>query len=532
MAEVAPIDAQQALRLAAAAGLQLPEELAAGVAARLNAAAAETARWRPLLAEHLPPFTDFELERAPMAPVAAEGPRTAADAGDLLEVGAALRARKVTAVALTEQYLSNIEKLNPQLIAYLTVSPERALQDARRADEELNGGIYRGPMHGVPIAHKDLIATRGVRTTYHTDHFKENVPDADAPIVSRLAHAGTVLLGKANTLELGSGDGDVFGLALNPWDPQRQVGGSSSGSAVAVAAGLAAAATGTDAGGSIRIPAAFCGLVGLKPTAGLVDMGEGRSGLSVTGPMTRTTLDAAVMLEAMSGVRGAAAQVHGGVDGLRVGVPVDWLDTPLEDEVKRALDDSIQALKAGGARIVQVRLPHAAASEVLGGVITHVELFAKYRFLLEAGAKLGRFVHELLVAAELYPASNYVVAQRLRRLMVRQVLAAHEQADVLISPTVPYRAARLDQTSLKMGDATVNPRTGQGRFTRLSNLTGFPSLSVPTGLDGNGVPLAVQLQGRPYEEATLLRAARCIELANPQRTARPRLYANPNLGRE
>lgn len=534
--------------MATAAGLNLPAVLAEGVAARLNAAAAEAEYWRPLLGEDAEPFTHFELG-APSAPTGDDTrgqtpskpttsavtrmadrldtlPRSPEDAGDLMEIAAGIQERTVSPLELTEHYLQQIEALNPKLIAYLTVSRERALGDAQRAEQDLASGIYRGPLQGVPIAHKDLIATKGVRTTYHTDHFKEHVPDVDAPVVALLAEAGSVLLGKANTLELGSGDGDVFGLARNPWDPERQVGGSSSGSAVAVAAGLAVAATGTDAGGSIRIPAAFCGVVGLKPTAGLVDMGKGRNGLSVTGPMTRNVLDAAVMLEAMTGLTGMVERVTGDMRGLTVGVPVDWIDVPLEDEVAATLHRSVDLLRSLGAGIHEVRLPHAAASEVLGGVITHVDCFGKYRFLLDSGARLGRFVHELLLAAELYPASSYLTAQKLRRLMLDEVASAHQQVDVMISPVVPYRAARLDQSELRIGETTVNPRTGQGRFTRLSNLTGYPSLSVPTGLDTNGMPLAVQLHGRPFEEATLLRVARAVELNNPQRSTRPRFHAS------
>lgn len=554
MAERAPLTPEGAVALGAAVGLHVPSDLAGGVAARLNAVASAAERWRPTVDRDVVPFLDFELPRPEAAgagtagarvrqaasaaaatgpgPTAGTGPtdrtwpaRTPDDAGDLFDLAASIRERRLSPVAVAEEKLRAIAALNGELIAYLTVAGERALADAERAERELAQGVYRGPLHGVPIAHKDLIPTKGIRTTYHTAAFKDNVPDEDAPIVKRLARAGTVLLGKANTLELGSGDGDVFGLARNPWDPARQVGGSSSGSAVAVAAGLAAAATGTDAGGSIRIPAAFCGIVGVKPTAGLVEVSKGTNGISVTGPMTRTTLDAALMLEVMTGDTGLTERVTGDVAGLTVGMPVDWLDTPLEDEIASSMQHALDVLRGLGASVREVRLPHASASEVLGGVVTHVDNFAKYRFLLEQGAQLGKFVHELLLAAELYPAAAYRLGQRLRRLMVEEVTAAHATADILITPMVPYRAARLGETELRIGATTVNPRTGQGRFTRLSNLTGFPSLSVPTGFDSNGMPLSVQLHGRPFEEAVILSAARAIELNNDKRSARPRFHA-------
>lgn len=522
-----PLTADDAVALAAAAGIELPGDLSAGVAGRLNSVATECEVWRHALGRDVVPFVDFELPRRERryAQGGTHARRTPEDAGDLFDLATAIRERRASPVAIAEEKLRAIHALNDDLIAYLTVSTERAMEDAARAEAELSQGIYRGPLHGVPIAHKDLIPTKGIRTTYHTHAFKDNVPDEDAPIVSLLARQGTVLLGKVNTLELGSGDGDVFGLARNPWDPARQVGGSSSGSAVAVAAGLAAAATGSDAGGSIRIPAAFCGIVGVKPTAGLVETSRGTNGISVTGPMTRTTLDAAVMLGAMSGQPGLAERVTGDVTGLTVGVPVDWLDTPIEDEVLSSMHSAVEVLRGLGAKVCEVRLPHAHASEVLGGVVTHVDNFTKYRFLLDQGAQLGKFVHELLVAAELYPAAAYRLGQRLRRLMVAEVTAAHEVADILVTPMVPYRSALLGETALRLGSTTVNPRTGQGRFTRLSNLTGFPSLSVPTGLDSNGMPLSVQLHGRPFEEDVILTAARAIELHNPQRNLRPRLHA-------
>lgn len=511
------------------AGVEVPVELAAGVATRLQGVAAAVERWRPTIGE-TEPFGGFDFRRpiasTPSRSVSdrSSGTRVQEDADDLLDISQSIRERRLSPIELTERLLAGIDRLDGSLTAYITVCHDRAMREATDLTTELDRGAYRGPLHGIPITHKDLIATRGVRTTYHTDHFKDHVPAVDAPVVERLTEAGSVLLGKANTLELGSGDGPVFGLARNPWDPERQVGGSSSGSAVAVAAGLALAATGSDAGGSIRIPASFCGIVGLKPTAGLVYMGEGKNGISVTGPMTRTVTDCAVMLEAMAGIDGLVEQVTGDVRHLTVGVPVDWVDTPLEDDVAASFQAALASLRLAGARVIEVRLPHAEASETLGALITHVDCFGKYRFLLEARAKLSPFFHELLLATELYTASDYMAAQRMRRLMIADVVDAHAQVDVMVTPTVPFRTARLDQMEFVVSGQVVNARTGQGRFTRLSNLTGHPSLSVPVGLDTNGMPLSVQLHGRPYQEGTLLRVARVIELANTQRAARPRIH--------
>lgn len=512
-------------------GLRIPPERAAGVASRLATIQQAVARWRPEVGG-VEPFREFEFAAATThSAVVADASDTPGQTfgkvdgtPDLLQVSEAIRDRKLSIVTLTESLLAGIDDLNPRLNAYLTVSRDRAIEDAIRLEGELDRGRYRGRLHGVPIAHKDLIDTNGIRTTYHTDHFKDHMPTADAPVVERLAEAGTVLLGKANTLELGSGDGPVFGLALNPWDRDRQVGGSSSGSAVAVAAGLALAATGTDAGGSIRIPAAFCGIVGLKPTAGLVFMGDGRNGISVAGPMTRTVTDAALMLEGMAAVGPLAERLQVNLKEFRVGVPVDWLDTPTEEDVKDGFQVALDALRRAGAHVREVRLPYAEPSETLGALITHVDCFGKYRFLLESEAKLSPFFHELLLATELYGASDYLTAQRLRRLLVSDVEAVHSEVDLIITPTVPFRAARLDDMQLTVDGLVVDARTGQGRFTRLSNLTGQPSVSVPVGIDSNGMPLSVQVIGRPYEERAVLSAARVIELANPRSIARPSVH--------
>lgn len=503
MTEVTPALVAQ---MAAAAGLPAPSEVLPGVTNRLAAMNAATRLARRVVPASVAPFTKFSFTRpASMPPTPPDMP---AGGHDLAHISTAIRSGRLSPIQLTEWYLQRIEELSPELVAYITVSADRARQDAHRASEEIARGYWFSPLHGVPIAHKDLISTRGIRTTLHTHAHKDCVPDHDDPVVTRLAAAGTVLLGKLNTLELGSGEGDVFGLARNPWNPLRQVGGSSSGSAVAVAAGLTAAATGTDAGGSIRIPAAFCGIVGLKPTAGLMPEAQG---ISVPGPMTRTVRDAALMLEAMTGASGYTTSLVDGVAGMRIGVPVDWIDVPIEPEVNNAFRQAIEVLAADGAVISEVRLPAAAMSEQLGALITHVECFGKYRYLLEQGAQLGGFIHELLLAAELYSASDYRLAQKARQLLVQEVDAVHAQVDLMITPMLPYRAALVGQTELDVNGTVINPRLGQGRFTRLSNLTGLPSLSVPAGLDSNGMPLAVQLLGRAFEEAVLLQAASVLE---------------------
>lgn len=501
------VTTELATQMAEAAGLQAPEVVMSGVARRLTAMNSAAADARTRIAESVQPFTGFNFSHSagscqPTTELLVNYP------GDLAHIAHELRSGRLCPVLLTEWHLQQITERNSELLAYITISEKRALEDAHRARAEISAGNWLGPLHGIPIAHKDLISTRGIRTTLHTHAHRNDIPDHDAPVVARLATAGTIMLGKLNTLELGSGEGDVFGLAKNPWDLQRQVGGSSSGSAVAVAAGLAVAATGTDAGGSIRIPAAFCGIVGLKPTAGLMPEA---SGISVPGPMARTVRDAAYLLETMAGTGGLAAQLEAGIDGLRLGIPVDWIDVPTEPEVTSAFREAVAVLEEHGATVLEVRLPSAAMSEQLGALITHVECFGKYRYLLEQGARLGSFIHELLLAAELYSAADFKLAQKARQLLLSEVAAVHQQVDLMITPMLPFRAAKANQTELEIDGSIVNPRLGQGRFTRLSNLTGLPSVSVPVGLDSNGMPLAIQLLGQAHEEAVLLRAARVLE---------------------
>lgn len=562
-ADKTPVTPEEATVLARAAGLRLAPELAAGVAQRLSAVRDAVLEARAVGVERALPFSSFAAafagigaryaprghedgsphgggegeagSSAALASLAEVTPRLHdlnddLTALDLMQAARAVRSRDISPVELTQAYLERIERLDPRLRAFITVTADRALSDARRAEQEITAGNYRGVMHGIPIAHKDLLPTKGIRTTYHTDFYKEHVPDEDAPVVERLVSAGSVLLGKANTFELGAGDGEVFGLALNPWDEARQTGGSSSGSAVAVAAHLAVATTGTDAGGSIRVPAAFCAIVGLKPTAGLVAADAGSGGISVAGPMTRTVADSAAMLKAMLTPELPVGVVERyqelpertavGVRGLRVGVPRDWLDVHLEEGVAGALSSAWRSLEAQGAILQEVDLPHARFSETLGALLTHVECFSKYRHLLERGAKLTSFFEELLVASQLYTAADYRISKHLQSLLITETTSALEQVDVLLAPVTPYPPARLDEQTKPTGTGAT-PRTGMGRFTRLANLTGQPALSVPTGFTPAGVPLAVQILGRPFDEESVLRAGYVIEEANAARHARP-----------
>jgi aspartyl-tRNA(Asn)/glutamyl-tRNA(Gln) amidotransferase subunit A len=312
--------------------------------------------------------------------------------------------------------------------------------------------------------------------------------------------------------------GDTFGPARNPWDVAREAGGSSSGSGAAVAADLVAGATGSDAAGSIRVPAAFCGVVGLKPTFGTIGRFPGAwNSASTVGPMTKTVRDAAIMLEWMvdPGSRhlytGLESRLHATVSALTVGVPRRWLDVPMDADVERGYWNVVEWFKDAGATLVDVELPHAEWSQTIGSVITTVEGFAPLQPLLAQGASIGTYVRQTILTSQLITANDMLLAKAARRLLIDEMTHVHRTADLIITPSVPYPAYRFDETELNLVRGTVNARANLTVFGRMANLTGFPAVSVPCGFTGAGLPLAFQLMGRPYEEGLLLGAAATYE---------------------
>lgn len=452
----------------------------------------------------------------------------------LAQLARLIRERLVSPVEVTQAYLDRIEA-QKHLRAFITVTTDRALEDAAKAEAEIMSGNYRGPLHGIPLGHKDLIWTKGIRTTYHSKPYVNFVPDRDAEVVSRMAAAGTVMLGKLNTYELGAGDGDIYGLALNPWKDGYQTGGSSSGSGTAVAAGLVAGATGTDAGGSIRVPAAFCGIVGLKPTYGWVSRyPEPWCTVASTGPMARTALDAAMMLQAMAGydsrhqdspdvpVPDFVAGLSGDLRGLRIGVPEPSFWQPIDEETESAIHGALQTMQELGATVEEIKLPHADLSEGLGTILTHVEAFGKYRkWLLQSPGELGAFFRQALTASMFYSANDYLLAQKVRRVIMNDFAEVFDRVDVVITPTVAYPAFRFGETNLDLKGGSVNPRTAMGRYTRLGNITGLPGVSVPCGFSRSGLPLALQITGRAFADGLLLKVAHAYQQVTNWHLRRP-----------
>lgn len=443
-----------------------------------------------------------------------------------------LRSRKLSPVELAQAMQARIEKQNPALNAYLTPLPELALAQAREAERAITAGQYRGPLHGIPVSVKDLFYVRGVRNTAGSKIFADFVPDHDATVVERLRGAGAVLLGKTHLHELAYGitnNNPHYGPARNPWRRSQIPGGSSGGSGVAVAASLCTASLGSDTGGSIRIPASFCGVVGLKPTFGLVSRwGVFPLGWSLdhVGPLARTVWDAAAVLQAIAGpdsrdehcVAAPAPDylrdIGAGVRGLAIGMPENYFFDRLSLDVERAVRAAIKKLEELGARVEQVRLPGIEAATDLSRVILLAEAAALHQKHLRSRRQdIGADVRALLEQGECILATDYLNAQRARRRFVAELEAVFQKVAVLVTPTTPVTAATIGETTVRVNGDTEDVRLASTRLVRAWNLAGVPVLSVPCGFDHRGLPVSLQIVGKPFDEATVLRVGHAYQQA-------------------
>ena len=447
----------------------------------------------------------------------------------ILEAARRLRARQVSAVELLEGCLGRIAELNPALRAFITVTEESAREAARQADQELASGLDRGPLHGIPVAAKDVFLTRGVRTTAGSRLLADYVPDHDAAAVERLAQAGAVLVGKTNMHELAYGITSAnphFGVVRNPRDPARIPGGSSGGSAVAVAAGMALAALGSDTGGSIRIPAAFCGVVGLKPTYGRVSR-YGMLPLSFSmdhaGPITSSVRDAGLMMNAIAGhdprdpsssnapVEDYLPAGEGSLEGVRIGLAENFYFERVTPEARAAVEGAAELAARQGARVVRVRVPDMEAVNTIGRLLLLAEAAAALTPHLADRGSLGDDVRALLDQGRLIPATDYVNAQRLRRLEQKKFRTLWRQVDILFTPTVPMGAPKIGETTVEIEGRQEDVRLSATRLVRGMDVLGLPALSLPCGLDSNGMPLGLQIMAPELQEKALLRVAANIE---------------------
>ncbi len=444
-----------------------------------------------------------------------------------------------SSLELTQAALQSAKRLNPALNAFLVILEESALARARQMDQERATGHLRGPLHGIPIAVKDVFCTKGVRTTCGSKILADHVPDHDAAVVEKLHAAGAVLIGKTGMHEFAYGitsNNPHFGAVRNPWNTDCIPGGSSGGSGAAVAAESVFMAMGSDTGGSIRIPAAYCGTVGIKPTTGRVSR-YGVMPLDFTldhmGPLTRTVRDAAVCLQAIAGHDGRdesssrqevpnfVPDASPSVKGLRIGVPENFYYDHIHPDVERNVRAMIATAAELGAVLVPVRVPDIAALNAVGRVILLSEATATMSNFLDRREDIGADVLTLLDQGRLMSAADYINAQRLRRLFQQEFAKLWGHADCLLTPTTPNPAPRIGQTTVELGDAMEDVRLASTRLVRGINVLGLPALSLPCGLTRDGMPSSVQLIGQPFDEVTLFRLGAALEDATSHHNLRP-----------
>jgi aspartyl-tRNA(Asn)/glutamyl-tRNA(Gln) amidotransferase subunit A len=433
---------------------------------------------------------------------------------------AALRDGHITSVALTEAMLDKIEHLNPQLGAFITVSADSAMDTARQADADFDRGIDKGPLQGIPLGVKDIIATRDAPTTANSHILDRNWgAHWDAPVVERLRNAGAVMLGKTVTSEFACGAPDPdkgFPMPKNPWNLEHSAAGSSAGTGIAVAAGLILGGLGTDTGGSVRAPASVNGHTGLKvsfgrvPKYGCVPLGYS---LDTIGPMARTAWDCAALLKVMAGfeprdptaahvpVPDYLAALTGDIRGLRIGVPTTYFydSAELDSEVKAAVHAGIKVLEEAGAQVREVTIPHCDVAKQANNLIWASEGLAYHHDDLSSRWELyGRYTRTMLARGALYSGPDFVQAQRFRAYFKKTVAAVMSDVDVLITPTSTTPAE-------KIADMDMQRRLLSVSFTGMWNLIGLPALAVPCGFSSTQLPLSLQIVGKPFDEATVLK---------------------------
>ncbi|MFN8591925.1 MAG: amidase [Thermomicrobiales bacterium] len=446
----------------------------------------------------------------------------------LLDVAALIARGDLSPVEVTAAVLDRVAALEPALNAFVTVLAEEALAEAGRAEKEIAAGDYRGPLHGVPVSIKDLFFTAGIRTTASSRVLADHVPRSDATVVTRLREAGAIIVGKTNMLEFAyAAVHEDYGPSPNPWDLTRSSSGSSSGSAVAVAAGMGYASVGSDTGGSIRLPAAYCGIVGMKPTYGRISR---HGGVPVSwscdhfGPMTRTVADCAAMLAAIAGedprdptsgrvpVPDYVSLLDRGLHGMRIGVADAYFREHVSGDVQTVMDQALAHLEGLGATILSVTLPSpSVAVPALLAILMPEATVYHLDWLRERPNAYSNAVRERLELGAITPAVSYIQAQRVRRQFIDDVLRGMAEVDLLVTPTGPTAATPLAGDLVTGDEADPDVLAALINFTGPFDLTGQPAISIPCGFTVSGLPVGMQLVGRPYDEGTVLAAAHAYE---------------------
>lgn len=447
----------------------------------------------------------------------------------LSAAAAEIEARRLSPVELTDSVLDRIAATEPAIGAFACVTADLARKAAADAEQEIAAGRYRGPLHGIPLGVKDLYDTAGVPSTSSSKVRADHVPDTDAVVVQRLLAAGMVMVGKTHTHEFAYGG--ITPTTRNPWDTGRIPGGSSGGSGAAVAAGGCMVGLGSDTAGSIRIPSALCGTVGLKPTYGRVSR-RGVASLSWSldhvGPLARNVRDCALVLQATAGfdrrdpatvaepVPDYTAGLGEGIAGLRVGVPVNYYFDRIHDDVERSVRAAIGVLEGLGARPVEVTIPYAEQILAAEWAILMPEASAYHQEMLRTKAELYTpETRTLLEVGELVLATDYIKALRVRTLMQQAWRDLFDDIDVLVTPGMPVAAPAVGADDVTWPDGvSEDVTTALVRLTSPGNLTGLPALALPVGFDAAGLPLGMQVLGKPFDEATVLRVGQAYEDAS------------------
>jgi aspartyl-tRNA(Asn)/glutamyl-tRNA(Gln) amidotransferase subunit A len=455
----------------------------------------------------------------------------------IAEASRLIRSRQLSPVDLTQAYLDRIRMFDGRLNAFILLMEQSALTDAAKADREIAAGGWKGPLHGIPIGLKDIYNTAGVATTGHSALFKDHVPTEDATTVRKLRDAGAVIIGKLSTMEFAIG-GPSFDLpwppTKNPWKDNYDPSGSSSGSGVAIAAGFCTGSMGTDTGGSIRGPSAWCGVAGLKPTYGLVSR-RGILPLSFTldhgGPMCWTSEDCALMMQVLSGhdaldpgsadvpVPDFTGAIGSGIKGLRVGVIRHYFEKEVatDAETVAALEEAIRVTSRMGAVVSDVRMAPAQTYHDVSNLIMAPEAYAIHeRYLTKTPELYGELARRRIMMGAFVRSSDYVNALRERSRLAAHAAAVMQDVDVLITPTRGFPAVELG--SFDFMKAGIS-------FTRPYNVLGYPALSVCCGFSASGLPLSMQIAGRPFEDHTVLKLGDAYEKATGFRERRPELEA-------
>ena len=449
-------------------------------------------------------------------------------------------------VELTRETLTRIQRHQPTLNAFITVTEELALEQARRAEREIREGRDRGPLHGIPFAAKDLFCTRGIRTTVGSKILRDFVPDHDAAVIEKLSEAGAVLVGKTGLHEWAYGitsNNPHFGPIHNPWDRTRIPGGSSGGSTAALAAGLCSFSLGSDTGGSIRIPASFCGVVGLKPTFGRVSRwGMFPLGYSLdhAGPFAHTVEDAALVYQAMAGhdardettvERPCALPAFAKdprLEGRKIGVPRNFYYENIDPAVDQAVNKALVVLEEVGAELIPIGVPDMEDFNSVGKLILTAEATSVHgNRLRERREDFGDDVRALLEQGETVLATEYLEAQKRRRELVRDFNRLFGEVDVIAVPTAPIAAPKIGEGTVSLGALSVEVRQAVTRLVRAVNLGGWPTLSVPCGFTPDGLPIGLQLVGNRFEEGGLLAVGHAYQQVTEWRRRRPTVCGAP-----